>query len=522
MENFEYSPLRCEIIEKNQSPNSILKKINQKTNKDKLDFKIEEIKININNPINYKNYEDIGSKNKMFPKKIKTITNQNNKKIINDKKNKVEKNLKNSNIYFKKKLSDGLVSSSFSSGTNSILSNTQKNDILGKSEYIENNTVNNIENNNINNIYNIRTTNNKSTNILIKNIYSNEDYFNTNIKEGFLHLKDFEIFKSNKISQFDIEKKMKNNNDKMNKDINKSLSMLLIKTGKKDKSYNLAKSCEIINKPKNYLKTENNKLDRQLSYQLKKERKNFHGKISSLMNQFNKKRKSSDLLIIRGTREEKGGVVDFSTASPKKYYKRKKYFINLEAKNKELYKHPKLKIISSAKIIQKWWRNRLIIYFFHLNQIKKIQKYYKKYLYNKYKKEDDINNSFQIEEINENKKIAILLLKKVIEVKVIDLFYYVLFKMKNILNKEEDNDLISLKYISFIRNIITYIKSIKKKNIFSFFMKLKNNKCFPKNYLKSIKESNLYIKRKRNISLINNKFQVVNDNNFYFYGLNSN
>ena len=522
MENFEYSPLRCEIIEKNQSPNSILKKINQKTNKDKLDFKIEEIKININNPINYKNYEDVDPKNKMFPKKIKTITNQNNKKIINDKKNKVEKNLKNSNIYFKKKLSDGLVSSSFSSGTNSILSNTQKNDILGKSEYIENNTVNNIENNNINNIYNIRTTNNKSTNILIKNIYSNEDYFNTNIKEGFLHLKDFEIFKSNKISQFDIEKKMKNNNDKMNKDINKSLSMLLIKTGKKDKSYNLAKSCEIINKPKNYLKTENNKLDRQLSYQLKKKRKNFQGKISTLMNHFIKKRKSSDLLIIRGTREEKGGVVDFSTASPKKYYKRKKYFINLEAKNKKLYKHPKLKIISSAKIIQKWWRNRLIIYFFHLNQIKKIQKYYKKYLYNKYKKEDDINNSFQIEEINENKKIAILLLKKVIEVKVIDLFYYVLFKVKNILNKEEDNDLISLKYISFIRNIITYIKSIKKKNIFSFFMKLKNNKCFPKNYLKSIKESNLYIKRKRNISLINNKFQVVNDNNFYYYGLNSN
>ena len=165
MENFEYSPLRCEIIEKNQSPNSILKKINKKTNKDKLDFKIEEIKININNPINYKNYEDVDPKNKMFPKKIKTITNQNNKKIINDKKNKVEKNLKNSNIYFKKKLSDGLVSSSFSSGTNSILSNTQKNDILGKSEYIENNTVNNIENNNINNIYNIRTTNNKSTNI---------------------------------------------------------------------------------------------------------------------------------------------------------------------------------------------------------------------------------------------------------------------------------------------------------------------------------------------------------------------
>ena len=98
MENFEYSPLRCEIIEKNQSPNSILKKINQKTNKDKLDFKIEEIKININNPINYKNYEDVDSKNKMFPKKIKTITNQNNIKIINDKKNKVEKNLKNSNI----------------------------------------------------------------------------------------------------------------------------------------------------------------------------------------------------------------------------------------------------------------------------------------------------------------------------------------------------------------------------------------------------------------------------------------
>ena len=527
MENFEYSPYKYEFIENNQPPNMILKEINQGSNYYKPDFKIEEIKINTKNPKNNLRYENVDSKNNQFDKKIKNIIIQNNEQNIQYKRNKVLKNSNNPNIYFKKRLSDGLASSSVSSHSNSILSNAKKNNSLENNEFIENNTNNNIETNNINNIYNIKTTNNKSTNILIKNIYSNEDYFTTNIKEGFLHLKDFEIFKSNKISQFDIEKGMKYNMEKINKDTNKSLSMLLIKTGKKGKNHNLAKSCEIINKPQKYFKSyknnkENINKNRQLSVQLKSRRNNFLGKISTLMNYFNKKRKISDKIIIRGTRGEKGGVVDFSTASPKKYYKKKKYIINLEAKNKKLYKHPKLKMISSAKIIQNWWRNRLILYFFHLNQIKKIQKYYKNYLYNKLNKENYIKNNEKIIEINKFKNIAILLFKKVIEVKIKDLYYYALIQMKNAINCEQDDKFVLLKYISLIENIIGYINNIKKKNIFGFFMKLRNIKYNSKNNLEYIKESNLFIKGENYSFIANNKLQIQNDNNFYFYGLNSN
>ena len=41
------------------------------------------------------------------------------------------------NIYIKKKLSDGLIYSSATSGINSLLSNTQKNNILSNIEFIE-------------------------------------------------------------------------------------------------------------------------------------------------------------------------------------------------------------------------------------------------------------------------------------------------------------------------------------------------------------------------------------------------
>ena len=179
-------------------------------------------------------------------------------------------------------------------------------------------------------------------------------------------------------------------------------------------------------------------------------------------------------------------------------------------------------MISSAKIIQNWWRNRLILYFFHLNQIKKIQKYYKNYLYNKLNKENYIKNNEKIIEINKFKNIAILLFKKVIEVKIKDLYYYALIQMKNAINCEQDDKFVLLKYISLIENIIGYINNIKKKNIFGFFMKLRNIKYNSKNNLEYIKESNLFIKGENYSFIANNKLQIQNDNNFYYYGLNSN
>ena len=497
----------------NQPPNIILNKINTEGNYNMPNIITKNIKIKTNNPINEINYQKVEPKNIRYLKKIKNKIYPNKTVNLQEKKDKIPISSRNTNVYNKKRISDGFISFSVTSGVNSILSNTQKNNMLGNIEFIEKDSNNNIENENINNIYNIKTTNNKSTNILIKNIYSNDDYFTTNIKEGLLHLKDFEIFKSNKISQMDMEREKLKNIESINREANKPLSMFLIRTEKKTNKYNLAKSNEKINKHKNCKSSENiieNRIiPRDLICQYNDRKNNIIGKISRLMYYFNKRRKYSDKIIIRGTRKEKGGVVDFTTNSPKKYYKKNKYFINLDAKNKNFYKHPKLKIISSAKIIQKWWRNRMILYYSYLNKIRMLQKNYRKFLFRK-SNEDSIEIKV---EIDKNKKVGIILLKKVIQLKIANLFGYVLIKLKSLMDNDLNSEIIFLKYNSVIKSIIDYINNIKKRNIFSFFIRLKENKFYRTNYLESIKESNLFF-------IGNKKMFPNNDNNSDYYGLN--
>ena len=131
----------------------------------------------------------------------------------------------------------------------------------------------------------------------------------------------------------------------------------MIRTEKKTRRCNYIKSSDYINKLNKWkssdITIENRILARQLSVQFNLRSKNRNGRILNLMSLFNKNRNYTDKIILRGTRNEKGGVVDFSTASPKKFFKKKRYLINLEAKNKNIYKYPKWKIIYSAKIIQK-------------------------------------------------------------------------------------------------------------------------------------------------------------------------
>ena len=525
MENCGYSPLKYKIIDVNLPPNAILNKINNDSNYNFPYIKTEEIKFN-NNPINKINYENHDSENIMYIKKKKNKINTNKAKNISGKKNKTLNISRNNNIYSKKRLNDGLLYSSVTSGIDSSLSNTQKNNILGNIGFAESNTNNNIENNNISNIYNIKTTNNKSTNILIKNIYSNDDYFRTNIKEGLLHLKDFEIYKSNKISQYDMDNERIKKIEKENKETTKPLSMFLLRSEKKNNNPNFTKSCENINRTKNYKScdntTEKMKMGRQLSVQLYR-KNNCLGKISRLMNCFNGRKKYSDKIIVRGTRNEKGGVVDFLTASPKKNYKKNIYISNVENKSKNLYKHPKWKIIISAKIIQNWWRNKKIKYFNYLNKIRKIQKNYRNYIFNKYKIET-IKYIGGIKEVNKNKKLGILLLKKIIEVKLIYLFDYTLFKLKNALENELKDNIILLTYSFFIKSLIDYIKNIKRKKSVLFFTKLKNNKYFQKNYLEIIKESNLFFKGEKKFLSTENKFKKKYDFDFNsnYYKLNFN
>ena len=520
MDNLDSPPLKSEMIEYSQPPNIILSKITKKLNYEYPIIITKNIRIN-NNPTNKINYDSDERQN------MKYIKKRNNKIISSNNLSKKNNNINNSrnniNVYTKKKLSDVIVSSSATSGINSILSNTQKNNMLNNIEYIENSNMNN---NNINNIYNIKTTNNKSTNILIKNIYSNDDYFNTNINEGLLHLKDFEIYKSDKISQFDIENEKKKKNQNKNSDTIKSLSHFLIKTEKKNPKRRFAKSCDSKSgnkKLKSFENTlENKVLGKKLSVQLYSRKLNRNGKISNLMNCFNKQKKYLDKIIIRGTRNEKGGVVDFTTASPKKYYKTTNYIINIEKENKNLYKYPKWKIISSAKIIQNWWKSRMILYFQYLNKIRRIQKHFKLYLS---KKCNDINNIIINEKqkiINNNKHLGIIILKKLFEVKLYDLFFSILLNMKNVIYKKQNKSIAVIKYTYLIESIIAYIKTLQKKYFYSFFFRLKRNKCYQANYLKLINTSNIYIKCKKSIPIKEKQINRNIESNSNYYRLNYN
>lgn len=523
MENWDSPSLKSEIIEYSQPPNVILKNITKKLNYEYPSIITKKIKFN-NNPINKINYDCDERTNMKYIKKRYIKFNSNNNILI--KNNNSHNSRNNINVYTKKKLSDVIVTSSATSGINSILSNTQKNNILNNIEYVENTTNNNMNTNNINNIYNIKTTNNKSTNILIKNIYSNDDYFNANINEGLLHLKDFEIYKSDKISQFDIENEKNQNNQNKKGDTIKSLSQILIKSEKKKPNRHLARSCDSKNRNKKFKSRENilenKKLQKQLSIQLYSRKIKRNGKVSNLMNCFHKQRNILDKIIVRGTRNEKGGVVDFTTASPKKFYKTNNYIIHIEKKNKNLYKYPKWKIISSAKIIQYWWKGRMIIYFEYLNKIRRIQKNFKLYLA---KKENEINNIIINERekiINKNKLHGIIILKKVIEVKLYDLFFSILLNMKNIINKEQNKAISLIKYTFLIESIIIYIKILQKKYIYSFLLRLKRNRNYKTYYLKSINASNIYIKSKKIIPIKEKQVNKIIESNSNYYGLNYN
>ena len=523
MENWDSPSLKSEIIEYSQPPNVILKNITKKLNYEYPSIITKKIKFN-NNPINKINYDCDERPNMKYIKKRYIKFNSNNN--ILKKNNNSHTSRNNINVYTKKKLSDVIVTSSATSGINSILSNTQKNNILNNIEYVENTTNNNMNTNNINNIYNIKTTNNKSTNILIKNIYSNDDYFNANINEGLLHLKDFEIYKSDKISQFDIENEKNQNNQNKKGDTIKSLSQILIKSEKKKPNRHLARSFESKNRNKKFKSRENilenKKLQKQLSVQLYSRKIKRNGKVSNLMNCFNKQRNILDKIIVRGTRNEKGGVVDFSTTKKKKFYKTNNYIIHIEKKNKNLYKYPKWKIISSAKIIQYWWKGRMIIYFEYLNKIRRIQKNFKLYLA---KKENEINNIIINERekiINKNKLHGIIILKKVIEVKLYDLFFSILLNMKNIINKEQNKAISLIKYTFLIESIIIYIKILQKKYIYSFLLRLKRNRNYKTYYLKSINASNIYIKSKKIIPIKEKQVNKIIESNSNYYGLNYN
>ena len=135
MQNSESSSFKFEYQEI-QPPNVILNKIKKDNNNSEFSNIISKNIIFNNNPIN------MIRNDKQNIKYIKKKKNKINSKNTHSNKNQSNNNSRNNNIYNKKKLGDGFVSSSGTSGLNSLLSYTQKNNILSNIEFIENNSNN--------------------------------------------------------------------------------------------------------------------------------------------------------------------------------------------------------------------------------------------------------------------------------------------------------------------------------------------------------------------------------------------
>jgi hypothetical protein len=85
------------------------------------------------------------------------------------------------------------------------------------------------------------------------------------------------------------------------------------------------------------------------------------------------------------------------------------------------------------------------------------------------------------------------------EVKLVNLLSLILIKIKNYIDYITKEKIDIIKYSYFIKNIIDYVKNIKKKNIFLFLLKLKDNNHPKEAYLNTINTSSLNIKEKKNV-----------------------
>ena len=475
--------------------------------------------------------------------------NFNNNNNINNVNN--TNNTNNNNIYNKKRFSNNFTFSSIHSAKNSYISN-QNNNLPNSNikpiEYIQESYYTERQMKNNDDLKIIKNNLNIPPNIMVKKIYEIDDYFNKNLQKGLLNLKDIEVLKSNKISLIDISNEEIQKNVNNNKNISNTLGYFITKSNNKYKKnssnkelkslkhYEIKKSYDPFKNRKNSIsKTITNGKERVFSEQPKRRRKSIYkrGKISNVIYYFTKKGSMSDILIARGMRNEKGGVVDFTTANTKKNYKINNYFLDNNITNKNIYKYPKWKIITSAKIIQKWWRNRVLLYNEFLNKIILIQNTFRNYKNRKYKeinKKSDLkkeennnmnskNNSKGNNELdnlkNRLKILSITLLKKIIQLNMNNNFNYFLLKMKDIIFNNQNNKILEYKYNTFIHSIIDYFNKRKNKNILLFLRKINSNKNFGNKNLEVRKLFSIYIRGPK-VYKINNLIKKRNKLNYKY------
>ena len=512
---------------------------------------------NINNikKINYQNNPTSMTYNTLPQKNNINRINPNQK--INDINKNINSNLNTdiTNIYNRKRLSrisNNVTFSTIGSRKNSYFSNGNNN--LNKIENIPFDFNAEMQAKNKDDIK-IGKSKIKSPNILVKKIYETDDIFTKNLGKGLLCLKDIEVIKTNKISLLDLDNEdlMKNQNANNNQSLGHFLAKSQDKTknnGKDLKHYEIIGSYDSLKNRKNNLSKSpvNGKMkERELSEQPKKGKKKAvykRGKISMILYYFTKKGSLSDILMVRGSRSEKGGVVDFTIASPRKNYNMNNYAINSDFINKSTYKYPGWKLVSSAKKIQNWWRKKISMYNNYINKIKLIQNFFRNYKMNKVKgmikkkelKEEE-NNELNIKNELNNKESDILkskakillvtLLKNIIELKINNNFKNLLLKMKDLIRNNQNKEILKYKYSYFIQTVKDHFNKTKNRNILLFMNKFKKltdlNKALENNNINNninknleiINLPNLFIKGIKNIKDLKyeNSSNQYNDEN---------
>jgi len=444
-------------------------------------------------------------------------------------------------IYNRKRLSKISNNATFSticSRKNSYFSNVNNN--LNKIENIPFDFNGEIQTKNKNDII-VGKSKIKSPNILVKKIYETDDIFTKNLGKGVLCLKDIEVIKTNKISLLDLnnEEVMKNQNANNNNSLGHFLAKSQDKTknnGKNLKHYEIIGSYDSFKNRKNNLSKSpaNGKTkDRELSEQPKGKKKAVYkrGKISMILYYFTRKGSLSDILMVRGSRSEKGGVVDFTIASPKKKNSKNNYEISNDFISKSAYKYPGWKLVFSAKTIQKWWRKKLEMYNNYINKIKLIQNCFRNYKINKakgmikkkeLKEGDKIELSIKNEEYskeldilkNKARILLINLLKKIIELKINSNFKDLLLKMKDIINYNQNKEILKYKYSYFIQTVKDNLNKAKNKYLLLFMNKFKKLADSNKEF-----ENNNSNNNNNNINNINKNLKIINLPNIFVKGV---
>ena len=493
---------------------------------------------NINNikKINYQNNPTSMTYNTLPQKNNINRINPNQK--INDINKNINSNLNTdiTNIYNRKRLSrisNNVTFSTIGSRKNSYFSNGNNN--LNKIENIPFDFNAEMQAKNKDDIK-VGKSKIKSPNILVKKIYETDDIFTKNLGKGLLCLKDIEVIKTNKISLLDLDNEdlMKNQNANNNQSLGHFLAKSQDKTknnGKDLKHYEIIGSYDSLKNRKNNLSKSpvNGKMkERELSEQPKKGKKKAvykRGKISMILYYFTKKGSLSDILMVRGSRSEKGGVVDFTIASPRKNYNMNNYAINSDFINKSTYKYPGWKLVSSAKKIQNWWRKKISMYNNYINKIKLIQNFFRNYKMNKVKgmikkkelKEEE-NNELNIKNELNNKESDILkskakillvtLLKNIIELKLNNNFKNLLLKMKDLIRNNQSKEILKYKYSYFIQTVKDYFNKTKNRNILLFM-----------NKFKKLTDLNKALENNNTNNNINKNLEIINLPNLFIKGI---